>query len=165
VTAVAFSPDGRTLASGSSDKSAMLWDVTNAARPFRYATIVGPVGKVTELRFSPDGRILAIGEINNAAALWNIANLTGPVRLALVGAGLNGVVKNVAFRNDGRTLAVIAQNPADDKTSVSLWSYGKLNTIRTDPAKQACAIVGRGLNAEEWARYVPEFKYQRSCPN
>jgi WD40 repeat protein len=165
VTAVTFSPDGHTLASGSSDKSAMLWDVTNPARPFRYATIVGPVGKVTELRFSPDGRTLAVGEINNAAALWDIANLTGPVRLAVVGAGLNGVVKNVAFRNDGRTLAVIAQNPADDKTSVSLWSYGKLNTIRTDPAKQACAIVGRGLNAEEWARYVPEFEYQRSCPN
>jgi WD40 repeat protein len=164
VTAVAFSQDGRTLASGSTDLSAMLWDVRNAARPFRYATLTGHVGTVTEVKFSPDNRTLAVGELNNAASLWDIANLTGPVRLVVVGAGLNGGVKSVAFRSDGRTLAVTAQRANNDKTSVSLWNYTKLNTIRTDPAKQACAIVGRGLNADEWDRYVPEFTYERSCP-
>ena len=36
--------------------------------------------------------------------------------------------------------------------------------LRADPARYACVVTGRGLSADEWARYVPEFRYQRTCP-
>ncbi len=47
--------------------------------------------------------------------------------------------------------------------TVPLWDYSALTALRTDPAGHACAIAGRGLTAEEWARYVPELPYRGSC--
>jgi hypothetical protein len=39
----------------------------------------------------------------------------------------------------------------------------RLNDLRAFPAQQACTITGRGLNAEEWATYLPEIPYEPTC--
>ncbi|MFE7365911.1 WD40 repeat domain-containing protein, partial [[Kitasatospora] papulosa] len=68
VTAVAFSPDGTLLATGSNDQTARLWDTATR-------TPVGPPltshsGRVKAVAFSPDGSILATGSRDGTVQLW-----------------------------------------------------------------------------------------------
>lgn len=68
VYSVAFSPDGRWLASGSIDKTVRVWDL--ATRSPRH-TLVGHSGPVNSVVFSPDGNLLASGSHDGTIALWD----------------------------------------------------------------------------------------------
>jgi WD40 repeat protein len=70
VRSVAFSLDGRTLASGSSDNTTKLWDATNGNE---IRTLQGYSGRVDSVAFSPDGRILASGSGDGTIRLWKVA--------------------------------------------------------------------------------------------
>ncbi|MGH3391365.1 MAG: WD40 repeat domain-containing protein [Actinomadura sp.] len=69
VTSVAFSPDGKTLATGSYGKIVRLWDVASGGAA---ATFDGRSDWVYSVAFSTDGRILATGGNDNTARLWKI---------------------------------------------------------------------------------------------
>ena len=69
ITSVALSPDGRTLASSSSDETIRLWDLR---RRKLKATLEGHVDRVSAIAFSPDGKTLASGD-RNGILLWNAA--------------------------------------------------------------------------------------------
>jgi WD40 repeat protein len=68
VNALAFSPDGRLLASGSFDSTIKLWD-TATGRETRALT--GHTGPIVALDFSPDGRFVVSGSDDGSARLWN----------------------------------------------------------------------------------------------
>ncbi|MEU4162125.1 TIR domain-containing protein [Actinoplanes sp. NPDC026670] len=161
VTTMAFSPDGHTVATGGADTLALLWDITDRARPLRLATLTSHSDTVVTMAFSPDGRTLATGDKDSELFLWDTANPAGPIRLVSL-RGLGGQAKAVMFQRDGRTLAVAAETTSRGAT-VKLWDYTKLNKLRADPAAYACVITGRGLGADEWARYIPEIPYRRTC--
>ncbi len=161
-----FSPDGRTLATGSHDRTAMLWDVTERTRPHRLTTLTAHDVEVASVAFSPDGRTLATASrYRQTVMLWSIADQADPVRLGSFSLDAQPVnnVNSVVFSPDGRSLAVAGSQSWDTGSAV-LWDFTELNNLRADPARQACAITGGGLTADEWSRYIPELPYQRTCP-
>ena len=92
-----LSPDGRTLASGSRDRTIRLWDVATG-EPLK--TLTGPNSDILNLAFSPDGRVLASGS-GEEIWLWNAS--TGQHLQTL--AGYAAGVSCVSFSVDGRILA------------------------------------------------------------
>ncbi|NDD30878.1 MAG: hypothetical protein EB084_21690, partial [Proteobacteria bacterium] len=104
VTAVAFSRDGRFLASVAADGQIALWDMQ--ARALLH-TARGGGGTPRVLAFAPDGRTLATGASSGAVVTWDVDTLT-PRRTDTAG---DAPVAAVAFSPDGRRLAAATWRP------------------------------------------------------
>ena len=109
VKSVAFSPDGKTLASGGGDNVIHLWDVETGKSKM---TLSGHTHWVFSLAFSPDGKTLASGSVDSDIRLWDPH--TGQHKKTLTGHG--DWVRSIAFSSDGKTLV-----SGSDDGSVLLW--------------------------------------------
>lgn len=165
VTALAFSPDSKLLASGSLDKTMVLWDTATGQE--RTRSLMIPAFVVWSVAFAPDGKTLAIatgpddfrlrqpGEIK----LWDVATET--LRTTL--RGHSRAATSIVFSPDGQSLV---SGSAD--TTVRFWDastgreYGMLKGHQAAPGFEALTVAlspdGKWLATASFDRTVKVWR-------
>ena len=105
---VAYSADGRYVATGSYDRTAKVWEATGKL----LVTLAGHGATVEAVAFSPDGKFLATGSYDGTVKLWDWA---AGKELATF-AGHSSMIRALAYSPDGKTVASGSHDNA-----IKLW--------------------------------------------
>jgi WD40 repeat protein len=160
VWSVAFSPDGKTIASSGEDALIRLWDVGTAKLKH---VLEGHDGSVRSVVFSPDGQTIASGGDDTTVRLWN----TRTARLQNTLEGHKDALWCVAFSPDGKTIA-----SGSDDTTTQLWNAdtGQLKhkleghkdsilSLAFSPDSQTIASGGVDTTIRLWDVDTAQLKY------
>ncbi|HRI61534.1 MAG TPA: hypothetical protein PK228_17470, partial [Saprospiraceae bacterium] len=158
VTALAFSPDGQWIASGSLDSRIFIWDKNGRTQKQFSTDVPGgdrQSGSVCAIAFSPDGKKLYSAEVNGKVKVWD---LNGDSVL-LEFRSHRKTVTDLALSQDGMLLATCSQDSTarlwDTKGSL-LQTFkghnGGLNAVSFSPDNQRIATGGEDASARIWQK-------------
>ena len=148
VLAVAYAPDGATLASGGEDGAVRIWDT----RTGQQHELTGHTGQVNAVAYAPDGATLATGGDDGIVRIWDTR--TGQQHEL---TGQTGQVNAVAYAPDGATLAT-----GGDDGIVRIWDTrtgqqheltgqtGQVNAVAYAPGGATLATGGRDGIVRIW---------------
>jgi WD40 repeat protein len=134
---LAFSPDGKILASAGFDNVVKLWEYPSGKE---LREIKGHTGPVYCVAFSPDGKTLASSSHDMTIRLSNVAD----GKLVREIKGHTGIVDSIAYSPDGKTLA----SGSADK-SVRFWNPADGKEIKK---------LGEHANSVYWVAFSPDGK-------
>ena len=129
VNALAFSPDGKRLATGHSDGLARIWKVGTNDAPI---VLTGHQGAVNAVAFSPDGKVVATGGEDQTVRLWDARRERKP--LAIFQS--SGEVTALAFSRHGHLLAA-----ASAGLETKIWNYRKRERTVTAHTSSVDAVA------------------------
>jgi WD40 repeat protein len=119
VKSIAFSPDGRLLASGGFDKRIVLWDVSDPTNPtIEGIPLLGHSSFVNGLAFSVDGNTLVSAGDDRTFLIWNISNPNNAALFETLAEAHTESISSIAFSPDGQKFA-----SAGDDRVVILWDW------------------------------------------
>lgn len=121
-SAVAFSLDGRLIATGSTTGTLTVWDVSNLTAPIQIATAQpAHQGAVKTLAFAPGSRVFASAGEDQQLRFWQVIDLKSITPLGTPTAGFSRIPASLAFSPDGRLLAA-----GDEGSYITLWDVTNL---------------------------------------
>ncbi|MET9629749.1 hypothetical protein ABZX92_20025 [Lentzea sp. NPDC006480] len=158
VSTLAWSPDGRTLATGDDAGDLTLWDVTSPRTPAKLATLTDDARNVNSIAFSPDGKRLASANTDRAVRLWDLTDRDRPRRSAKL-TGFREAVTSVRFSPDGTMVA----GAGLDRTA-RLWRVadsaplsvitdqnGPISNVRFSPDNRSLVLSDTARDAQLWS--------------
>ena len=175
VNALAFSPDGQILASGSNDSSnltdtmILLWDVETGQR--KGGPFTGHKDLINALAFSPDGKTLASGSWDDTVILWDVSEPANPRNIATL-AGSSEDVISLAFSPDGKILAAGYKGHelpsyAHENAIIQLWDVATRRPIGQPLAGHSDAVNsvlfspdGKWLFSGSWDKTILQWDVQ-----
>jgi eukaryotic-like serine/threonine-protein kinase len=166
----AFSPDGKSLATASQDRTVRIWDPTSGEARWKLA---GHTDDINWVSYSPDGRLLATASDDQTVRLWDAAS--GQLNATLVGHGDKVVA--VEFTPNGRGLVSVARAGGlfiwDIATRRACASYlinnGNIQSLAIAPGGATLALAGQSVivwsmaDHRELARPEAEHFGQVNC--
>ena len=132
----------------------VLWDV--ARRLPIGQPLEGLSSGISSLSFSPDGRTLASADANGTLQFWDIAERR-PLGTPLTSA----TAWSVGFKGDGREL--VSVGVVKGSTIVRTWRSDLWQSEPDALVSRGCALATRNLTRSEWAAFIPDEPYHRTC--
>ncbi|WP_365973093.1 AAA-like domain-containing protein [Moorena sp. SIO4G3] len=148
VNSVSFSPDGKTLATASSDHTVRVWDLEGN----QLALFKGHIRSVNSVSFSRDGKTIATASDDNTVRVWDLEGN----QLALL-KGHQSSVNSVSFSRDGKTIAT-----ASDYRTVRVWDLegnqlalfkghqSSVNSVSFSPDGKTIATASNDKTVRVW---------------